>query len=106
MFGNIFLKKRFKATTGAPFTHVPGNMVTNPGAEGFAYEPTVSNPGFLTQVIPAFNFRPPNTTHPPMVVQLLSLPQSPLQGFVFEGLKQSALMDESTLPDVQGSYYQ
>ena len=85
--------------------YVPGD-VFNPGAESFAYEPTTTTtPDFLTRVYPQWNFTPLRVTQPEMNLQLLTLPPSPPQGFVYGGFQGTPLIKASDYPSISGDEY-
>ena len=103
-----FLKPRIhraSAKQGPLERYVPGD-VFNPGAESFAYEPTTTTtPDFISRVFPQWNFTPLRVTQPEMNLQLLTLPPSPPQGFVFGGFQGTGLIDPSDYPSISGDEY-
>lgn len=103
-FLSLFTRKRIPNPTQGNIQFVPGE-VFYPGAEGFAAEPTVGDPLYLTTVFPQWNFRPLEIYQPEMVFQSLSLPTAPPQGFPFGGMLQTSLIDSDQYPDVEGIYY-
>lgn len=101
-----FLKPKVDTDPGAPFAHVKG-ILFDPGAELYAYVPKNADPTFLTGVFvgPKFHFTPLEVTvGSPQVWKDLSLPQSPLQGYIYGGLEFAGLIDPSEYPNVEQDY--
>lgn len=103
---SFFTRKRHKMGTQPGYTYVQARPFV-PGAEGMSYEPTTTTtPDFLTKVHPWLNFVPLRVYQPALNLQLLALPASPQQGFIFAGLQPTGLISPDAYPSISGDFYE
>lgn len=100
---SFFLRPRHCHCQGN-FRHVKGEIF-DPGAEVFAAESKVGDPQYTLRVFPQWNFVPLEVYQTPMVLQTLSLPDAPPQGFPFGGMRSTNLISPDDYPDVPGTYW-
>ena len=107
-FLSSFLKPRIqhKGVKFGPLDRYIKGEVFDPGAEKYAYLPTTTTtPDFLTRVYPQWNFTPLRVFQPEMNFQLLALPPSLPEGFVFGGFQTTGLIPPADYPNISGDEY-
>jgi hypothetical protein len=102
---SFFTRPRHPNPTQGNMQFVKG-IIFDPGAEVFATESTVADPAYTLKVFPQWNFTPLEALQgSPMVFQALALPDYPMQGFPFGGMRDTGLMHLADSPSVQGDYF-
>lgn len=93
-----FLTRRRYKPSAAAVTFVAATPFTF-GAESFAPVPTHDNPRVDLLTFPQLTFTPPTAAQPGgLLNQGLALPNSPLEGVLYNGIAEQSLIDPANYP--------